>query len=150
MALEIAQAVKIPVQGMNVERVGTSDTEPVRDAKVPTIDFHGLTNATWPILHTIDDQFSKVQGDVSLPGHLFEVSGREFGSRRERYWGPQVKRPLPPGPQPPEAQNVEITRWAFSAPQAVQREGLSASAMRRNFSNRAPHSGQAYSYIGIL
>lgn len=71
MALEIAAAVKIPVQGMNVEKVGTSDTAPFRDAKVPTIDFHGLTNATWPILHTIDDQLSKVDIDAYKATYRF-------------------------------------------------------------------------------
>jgi hypothetical protein len=71
MALEITPAVKIPVQGMNVERVGTSDTEPFRDAKVPMVDFIGLTNATWPILHTIDDQFSKVDIDAYKATYRF-------------------------------------------------------------------------------
>jgi len=64
-------AVKIPVQGMNVEKVGTSDTEPFREAKVPTIDFHGLTNATWPILHTVDDQLSKVDIDAYKATYRF-------------------------------------------------------------------------------
>ena len=71
MALEIAQAVKVPVQGMNVEKVGNSDTAPFRDAKVPTLDFHGLTNETWLILHTIDDQLSKVNLDAYKATYRF-------------------------------------------------------------------------------
>ena len=50
----------------------------------------------------------------------------------------------------PAAANVDMTRGAFSAPQQAQRAGLPASDILRNFSNLAPQSGQAYSYIGIL
>lgn len=71
MALGIGRVLKIPVEGMNVEKVGNSDTAPFRDAKVPTIDFHALTNKTWPILHTIDDQLSMVNVDAYKATYRF-------------------------------------------------------------------------------
>ena len=71
MALGIDRVLKIPVEGMNVEKVGNSDTAPFRDAKVPTIDFHALTNKTWPILHTIDDQLSMVNVDAYKATYRF-------------------------------------------------------------------------------
>lgn len=71
MALGIGRVLKIPVEGMNVEKVGNSDTAPFRDAKVPTIDFHALSNKTWPILHTIDDQLSMVNVDAYKATYRF-------------------------------------------------------------------------------
>lgn len=62
-ALRLSRALKIPLSGMNVDKVGQSDSLPFRDNKAATIDFHSLDNNTFPILHTIDDQLSAMKLD---------------------------------------------------------------------------------------
>jgi len=63
VALSIGKALRIPVEGMNADKVGLSDSAPFRDKKVPVIDFHSLNNQTILLLHTIDDQLSAVNID---------------------------------------------------------------------------------------
>ena len=53
--------MKLPLSGVNVELVGTTDSESFREKKVPSIAFSSLTQATLPILHTIKDQLSQVK-----------------------------------------------------------------------------------------
>jgi Iap family predicted aminopeptidase len=62
-ALRVSQALKFPLSGMSLDKVGQSDSLPFRDNKVPTIDFHSLDNETIQILHTIDDQLSAMKLD---------------------------------------------------------------------------------------
>ncbi len=54
-AVLVAGALKIPMKGVNVDQVGDSDSHPFADKHVPVIDFHSLTSATLPILHTPKD-----------------------------------------------------------------------------------------------
>jgi Zn-dependent M28 family amino/carboxypeptidase len=60
-AFGVAQAMKIPISVMNVEQVGTTDSEQFREKKVPAITFHSLTSKTFPILHSKKDDFDPVQ-----------------------------------------------------------------------------------------
>ena len=48
---------------MNIERVGSTDSESFRDKKVPSITFHSLTQATLSILHSSRDQLSEIKED---------------------------------------------------------------------------------------
>jgi len=59
-ALRISQAIKFPLSGMSVDKVGMSDSFPFAERKVPVIDFHSLNDNTILLLHTIDDQLSKI------------------------------------------------------------------------------------------
>ena len=63
MALMISRSLNLPLSGMNVERVGSTDSESFREKKVPTICFHALTQATLPLLHSSQDQLSKINED---------------------------------------------------------------------------------------
>lgn len=63
LAVALANAMKLPLSGMNIERVGSTDSESFREKKVPTIAFSSLTQATLPILHTIKDQLSQIKED---------------------------------------------------------------------------------------
>jgi putative aminopeptidase FrvX len=60
MAFRIAQSMKLPLEGVNVEQVGRSDSEPFRFAKVPVIDFHSLTQKTLGVLHSSSDKLQAV------------------------------------------------------------------------------------------
>jgi Zn-dependent M28 family amino/carboxypeptidase len=48
----VAQSLKMPLRGMNVERVGATDSESFAHYKIPSITIHSLTQATLPILHS--------------------------------------------------------------------------------------------------
>lgn len=58
-----ATSMKIPVGPMNVDRVGTDDSESFRQKKVPNITIHSITQDTWPILHTGRDQLGNINLD---------------------------------------------------------------------------------------
>ena len=61
----IASQMKLTVNGVNVEQVGSSDSEPFAARKIPRITIHSLTQQTWDarILHTSKDKFSVMQLD---------------------------------------------------------------------------------------
>jgi Zn-dependent M28 family amino/carboxypeptidase len=63
LAFALASAVKLPLSSVNVERVGTTDSESFRERKVPSIAFSSITQATFPILHTSQDQLSQIKED---------------------------------------------------------------------------------------
>ena len=58
-----AKAVKLPVTGMNVDQVGTTDSEPFREKKIPAITIHSLTQATLPVLHSSKDRIEAIHKD---------------------------------------------------------------------------------------
>jgi Zn-dependent M28 family amino/carboxypeptidase len=55
-----AAALKLPVSGVNVEQVGSTDSEPFREKKIPAITIHSLTQQTLPILHSSKDRIEAV------------------------------------------------------------------------------------------
>ncbi len=59
-----ANGLQIPVGPMNVDRVGTDDSEPFRQKKVPNITVHSITQDTWPILHSGRDQLGAINFDA--------------------------------------------------------------------------------------
>ena len=63
LAIALANALKLPLSGVNADRVGSTDSESFREKKVPTICFHSLTQATLPILHSSKDQLSQIKED---------------------------------------------------------------------------------------
>ena len=63
LAVLLANAMKLPLSGVNMERVGSTDSESFREKKVPTITFSSITQFTLPILHTIKDQLSQIKED---------------------------------------------------------------------------------------
>ncbi len=57
----VANAMKLPIAGVNVEEIGTTDSESFRTRKVPSITIHSLTSETLPILHTKQDKIEKIR-----------------------------------------------------------------------------------------
>jgi Iap family predicted aminopeptidase len=57
---EVSLSLKLPASGMNVDYVGDTDSSPFRDAHIPTITFHSLTNETFHILHSPDDTYAAI------------------------------------------------------------------------------------------
>jgi hypothetical protein len=59
----IAHLLKFPISGMNVERVGSTDSEQFAHRGIPRITIHSVTQNTWHILHTPDDNLSALRLD---------------------------------------------------------------------------------------
>jgi len=60
---EVARMLGIPLQGINVDRVGDDDTHPFLSAHIPIISIHSVTQETWPILHSPRDRMDAIDFD---------------------------------------------------------------------------------------
>jgi len=56
----VAQALHLPLSGMNVDAVGESDEESFVDRKIPVVTIHSLTQDTVAILHTAKDMYDQI------------------------------------------------------------------------------------------
>lgn len=59
----IAKQMNIPLGAVNVEQVGTTDSEPFREKKIPAITIHSVTQRTWNILHSPADKIEAMHLD---------------------------------------------------------------------------------------
>jgi hypothetical protein len=59
----IALTVHLPLNAVNVHKVGPSDSDTFQDAGVPTVDIHSITQETFPILHSMQDRITAVKFD---------------------------------------------------------------------------------------
>jgi Zn-dependent M28 family amino/carboxypeptidase len=59
----VAKAVQLPLTAMNVEQVGSTDSEQFRESGIPALTIHSLTSQTFPILHSRDDQLKAMHWD---------------------------------------------------------------------------------------
>jgi Zn-dependent M28 family amino/carboxypeptidase len=60
---EIARAIEITVQGVNVDQVGDDDTHPFLSAHIPVISIHSVTQETLRILHSERDRVDAIHFD---------------------------------------------------------------------------------------
>jgi len=60
-----AKQLNLPVRGVNVDQIGTSDGEQFAERKIPRITIHSLTQDAWNshILHTSKDKISAIRLD---------------------------------------------------------------------------------------
>jgi Zn-dependent M28 family amino/carboxypeptidase len=65
MLVTVANALKLPISAVNVEQVGSTDSEQFAQKKIPRITIHSLTQDTWNarILHTKKDTIAEVRVD---------------------------------------------------------------------------------------
>ncbi len=63
---QVAASMELPVAGVNVERVGSADSEPFRNHKIPAITFHSATQENFRVLHSKDDTIRA----ISLPDYF--------------------------------------------------------------------------------
>jgi putative aminopeptidase FrvX len=59
----VARQMNIPLGAMDVERIGTTDSEPFREKKIPAITVHSLTQSTLHVLHSPDDTIEAIHLD---------------------------------------------------------------------------------------
>jgi hypothetical protein len=64
MLVAMAQSMNLPLSGINVERVGTTDSESFARYKIPRITIHSLTQETLPILHTRNDNIKAIKPNL--------------------------------------------------------------------------------------
>ncbi|MBZ5656582.1 MAG: M28 family peptidase [Acidobacteriia bacterium] len=57
----VASASGLPIAAVNVDRVGTADSESFARYQIPRITLHSITEETWPILHSSRDQLAAVK-----------------------------------------------------------------------------------------
>jgi Zn-dependent M28 family amino/carboxypeptidase len=66
----IAKSLKLPVTGVDVDQVGSTDSEQFAQRKIPSITIHSLSQESWDarILHTSKDKLSAMNLD-----HYYET-----------------------------------------------------------------------------
>jgi hypothetical protein len=59
----VARQLNVPISGVNVEQVGSTDSEQFAARKIPSITIHSLTQKTWNahIIHSSKDRFSVIR-----------------------------------------------------------------------------------------
>jgi hypothetical protein len=56
----VAQTLGLKPGGVNMDKVGDDDTHPFKDAKIPVISIHSITQETFPILHSKNDTLKAI------------------------------------------------------------------------------------------
>ena len=59
----VAKSLSLPLGVVNVDKVGSSDSEEFARRKIPRITIHSVTQQTWPILHSAQDNMKAVHLD---------------------------------------------------------------------------------------
>jgi len=61
----VAKSVDLPVAGLNVDQVGSTDSESFRERKIPSITIHSVTQDALRILHSPADRIEAIHLDES-------------------------------------------------------------------------------------
>jgi hypothetical protein len=64
MLVAMAQSMKIPLGGINVERVGTTDSESFAHYHIPRITITAISQETWQLLHTKKDNIAAINPEL--------------------------------------------------------------------------------------
>jgi len=59
----VAQASQLPVSAMNVDNLGTADSESFARYHIPRVTLHSVTQGTWRILHSPNDKLAVIKMD---------------------------------------------------------------------------------------
>ena len=60
-ALAVARALNLDFSGVNVDRVGTTDSAPFKSARIPVLSLHSLTQETLDLINGPRDQWAAVR-----------------------------------------------------------------------------------------
>jgi Zn-dependent M28 family amino/carboxypeptidase len=65
MLVQIARILNVPITGVSVDQIGSSDSEQFAERKIPPITIHSLTQKNWDahILHSSKDKLSAMHLD---------------------------------------------------------------------------------------
>lgn len=64
MLVAMAQSMKLPLGGINVEQVGTTDSESFAHYSIPRITITAISQDTWTLLHTKKDNISAINPEL--------------------------------------------------------------------------------------
>lgn len=70
----VANALELPLAAVNAQKVATGDHAPFRQAKIPCLVIHSVTNKTFPILHSIRDNLKSIKLDDYYNTYLLMVN----------------------------------------------------------------------------
>ena len=59
-AARVADALRLDFGGVNVDGVGTTDSEPFKDAHIPVLTLHSVTQETWKVINGDRDVWKAV------------------------------------------------------------------------------------------
>jgi hypothetical protein len=59
----LSQSMDLPLAGMNVDNVGSSDSESFERLKIPRMTVHSVTQETWSVLHSRKDTIEAIHLD---------------------------------------------------------------------------------------
>ena len=88
----VAAATKLPVSAMNVDQVGTADSESFARYHIPRITLHSVTQETWRVLHSPHDRLNAVKMNdyydsyhliAAYLAHLDEVLRKPEGAAKD-------------------------------------------------------------------
>jgi hypothetical protein len=65
----VAAGSKLPVTAMNVDNLGTADSESFARYGIPRITLHSVTQKTWPILHSPSDKMAAIKMNDYYDGY---------------------------------------------------------------------------------
>jgi hypothetical protein len=70
-ASRVAASLKLDFSGVNVDRVGTTDSQPFKEADIPVICLHSVTQETWAVINGRRDVWSAVSWTDYSDTHKF-------------------------------------------------------------------------------
>lgn len=94
-----SKAMSLPIGVVNVDQVGTTDSESFAEFRIPRITIHSVTQQTWAILHSSRDNLSVIKMDdyyatyQLMAGYLVYLD-KELGRTAEHTEKPTAAVPL--------------------------------------------------------
>ena len=70
----VAKQMNIPLGAVDVEKVGTTDSEPFRERQIPAITVHSVTQQTLGVLHSPQDTIVAIQMDSYYQTYKLVIS----------------------------------------------------------------------------
>lgn len=70
-ASRVAAALKLDFRGVNVDQVGTTDSQPFKDAHIPVLCLHSVTQETWTVINGNRDVWSAISWKDYYDTHKF-------------------------------------------------------------------------------
>lgn len=67
---QTAAGMKLPLAAVDVDGLGTADSESFAEFKIPRVTIHSITQETWPILHSSRDRLSALKMDDYYNSYL--------------------------------------------------------------------------------
>lgn len=89
----VAEALRLPLGVVNVDQVGSTDSEQFAERRIRRITIHSVTQQTWSILHSSRDNLKAIRLDDYydsyrlIQGYLVFLDGTLGEKKGSRKWG---------------------------------------------------------------